>query len=173
MGTKILNSRGEPIVLTPREQRVANINQRKCNALGYEINITTLTTIMKKITEQRYFQIAPADFIPLRVGEGAWSTNLVTYRSFNLSDDFETGIINTGANNARLATGDAGVDSLSVAVVNWAKSIGWSLFDLQLAAKSGNWDLITAKEKSRKKKRTEPTTTKPATEPTAAKPTAE
>jgi hypothetical protein len=36
-------------------------------------------------------------------------------------------------------------------VNNWAKSIGWSIFDLELAAKSGNWDLVTAKEKSRKK----------------------
>lgn len=148
---KILNAKGEPIVLNERESRVANILQRQVNALGYEINITTLTTIMKKITEQKFFEIAPADYVPIRVGEGAWSSNLVTYRSFNLADDFSTGVINTGANNGRLAQGDAGVDSLSIKVLNWAKSIGWSIFDLELAAKSGNWDLVTAKEKARKK----------------------
>lgn len=85
------------------------------------------------------------------MGEGAWSSALTTYRSFNLSDDFSTGVINTGANNGRLAVGDAGVDSLTVQVKNWAKQIGWSLFDLQLAAKSGNWDLVTAKERARKR----------------------
>lgn len=148
---KILNSRGEEIKLTAREQRVADINQRMCNALGYEINITSLTTIMKKITEQKFFEIAPADYIPVRVGEGAWSTNLVTYRSFAMSDDFSTGILNTGGNNARLANADAAVDSIPVKVQNWAKGIGWSLFDLEFAAKSGNWDLVTAKEHSRKK----------------------
>lgn len=148
---KILNSKGEPIVLNAREQRVANACQQQVNALGYEINITTLTTIMKKITEQKFFEVAPADYVPIRVGEGAWSSNLVTYRSFNLSDDFGTGVINTGANNGRLAQGDAGVDSLQIPVLNWAKSIGWSIFDLELAAKSGNWDLVTAKEKARKK----------------------
>lgn len=147
----ILNSKGEPIKLTERETRIANMNQRKVNALGFELNITTLTTIMKKITEQKFFEIAPADYIPIRVGEGAWSSNLITYRSFNLADDFSTGVINTGANNARLAVGDAAVDSVMVKVLNWAKSIGWSIFDLELAAKSGNWDLVTAKEKSRKK----------------------
>lgn len=151
MEPKILNSKGEPIVLNAREQRVANECQRTINALGYEINITTLTTIMKKITEQKFFEIAPADYLPVRVGEGAWSSNLVTYRAFNLSDDFGTGVINTGANNGRLAQGDAGVDSLSIPVLNWAKSIGWSIFDLELAAKSGNWDIVTAKEKARKK----------------------
>ena len=40
---------------------------------------------------------------------------------------------------------------MSVKVINWAKQISWSLFDLELAAKSGNWDLVTAKEKSRKR----------------------
>lgn len=147
----ILNSRGEPIVLNAHEQRVAEFNQRYVNALGYEIDITTLTTIMKKITEQKFFEILPADYLPVRVGEGAWSSNLVTYRSFSTADQFETGIINTGGQNSRLAVADAAVDSLPIQVFNWAKSIGWSLFDLQLAAKSGNWDLVSAKEKSRLK----------------------
>jgi hypothetical protein len=144
------NSEGKPVLLNAQELRVADINQRQCNALGYEIDITTLTTIMKKITEQKFFEIAPADYMPVRVGEGAWSSNLVTYRSFNLADDFSTGVVNTGGGNGRLAVGDAGVDSLPIKVLNWAKGIGWSLFDLQLAAKSGNWDLVSAKEKARK-----------------------
>lgn len=147
----ILNKKGDPIVLSRREQMIANTIQKQVNALGYEVSITTLTTIMKKITEQKFFEIAPADYVPIRVGEGAWSSNLVTYRAFNLSDDFGTGVIDTGANNSRLAQGDAGVDSLTIQVKNWAKSIGWSIFDLELAAKSGNWDLVTAKERARKK----------------------
>ena len=140
-----------PVTLTDRETKLANALDRQLNALGYEISITTLTTIMKKITEQKFFEVAPADYVPIRVGEGAWSSNLVTYRSFNLSDDFSTGIINTGGNNSRLAQGDAGVDSVVVQVLNWGKAIGWSIFDLELAAKSGNWDLVVAKEKARKK----------------------
>jgi hypothetical protein len=149
--SKILNSQGEPIVLNAREQRVANAIERQINALGYEVSVTTLTTIMKKVTEQKFFEIAPADYIPVRVGEGAWSSNLVTYRSFQLGDDFSTGILNMGSNNSRLASADAGVDSITVKVRNWAKQIGWSIFDLEQAAKSGNWDLVTAKEKARKR----------------------
>jgi hypothetical protein len=149
--SKILDKHGNKIVLNEQEQRIADLNQRRMNALGYEVNITTLTTIAKKITEQKFFEIAPADYLPVRVGEGAWSTNLVTYRSFSLGDDFMAGVINTGSNNDRLAAADAGVDSVTVKVSNWAKSIHWSLPDLQLAAKSGNWDLVTTKEKARKK----------------------
>lgn len=151
----ILNSRGEPIVLTAQEQYHADfvqkqVNERFANALGYEIPITTLTTIMKKITEQKFFQIAPADYLPVRVGEGAWSSQLTTYRSFQMGGEFEQGIMDTGGDNSRMAQADAAVDALNIKVFNWAKAIGWSIFDLELAAKSGNWDLVTAKEKARK-----------------------
>ena len=153
---KLTNSKGELITLTRQEQHLANllqnqINEKFCNSLGYEINITSLTTIMKKITEQKFFEIPFADYLPVRVGDGAWSSNLTTYRSFTQAAAFEEGILNTGANNTRLGVADAGVDSLTIQVFNWAKNISWSIFDLELAAKSGNWDLVTAKEKARKK----------------------
>lgn len=121
------------------------------NALGYEVQITTLTTVMKRISEQKFFEVPPADYLPVRVGEGTWSTNLTTYRSFDIADEFETGIINTGGQNSRLAAADAGVDALNIKVFPWAKSIGWSIFDLEFAAKSGNWDLVSQKEKARKR----------------------
>lgn len=161
----IKNSRGEPIVLNTVEKHrtrwLANQlwskhgpvqgSRHLHNSLGYEIQITTLTTVMKKITEQKFFEVPPADYLPVRVGEGTWSTNLTTYRSFDIADEFETGIINTGGQNSRMASADAGVDALNIKVFPWAKSIGWSIFDLEFAAKSGNWDLVSAKEKSRKK----------------------
>ena len=81
---KILNSKGEEIILNSRETKLANSLERKLNALGYEIPITTLTTIMKKITEQKFFEVAPADYLPLRVGltvsKLAWSTWVETMR---------------------------------------------------------------------------------------------
>lgn len=150
---KIFNAKGEQILLNGREARLANALQRQLqnSGLGFEIDITTLTTIMKEVTEQKFFEIAPADYLPLKVGNGAWSTNLLTYQSFALGDDFETGNINTGGNNGRLATADAGVTGTSIKVVNWAKAIGWTLVELQQASKAGNWDLIAAKEEARKK----------------------
>lgn len=152
----ILNSAGKPITLTRREQGHVDwtqrqINDRFANDLGYEVSITTLTTLVKKISEQKFFEIAPADFIPVRVGEGTWSSNLTTYRSFDIAAEFSEGVINTGGQNSRLAVADTGVDSLNIKVFNWAKAIGWSIFDLEQAAKSGNWDIVSSKEKARKR----------------------
>lgn len=152
----ILNSKGEPIVLNSIEKAGAEywqrqVNERFGNALGYEVNITTLTTISKKISEQKFYDIPFAEYLPVRVGEGTWSTNLTTYRSYDMGDEFETGIINTGGQNGRQATADSGVDALNIKVYPWSKAIGWSIFDLEYAAKSGNWDIVSSKEKARKR----------------------
>lgn len=149
---KILDKKGNPIILTKTEQILANNIQRdlKRNSLGGEINITTLTTIMKKVSQQKFFEVAPADYFPVRVGEGAWSTNLVTYRSFNTGGAFSDGVLNQGGNNGRLASVGTAVDSVPVIVKNWGKTIDWTIMELQQAAKSGNWDLVTSLEESRK-----------------------
>lgn len=149
--TKILNSKGQPIFLNEQEARIADFNQRHANALGFEIDMTSLSGIEKLVTEQKFFEIAPADYMPLRVGSQPWSSNIITYRSYDLSGDFESGIVNTGSNSDRLAVGDAGVDSVTVPVVNWAKASVWNLIEVQQAARAGNWDLIANKLESRKK----------------------
>lgn len=157
MKTQILNSKGEPIVLTPQEAASAAALQRQAsspeimNALGSEIDITTLTGIIKSVVEQKFYTLAPAMYVPVRLGQGAWSTQLTTYRSFDVSGSFEEGNINTGASNSRLAEADTGVDAVNKKVINWAKTIGWSLFDIKQASLSGNWDLISSKEKARKR----------------------
>lgn len=152
----VRNDKGEPIVLNEKEQALADALQRKFdnegirNALGFDIDITTLTAISKRVTEQKFFQIAPGDYLQLRVGNGAWADQILTYRSFSPADDFSDGIIQTGGNNSMLAEADTGVDSLAAKTFPWAKRIGWSLPELAMASRSGNWDLVTSKEKSRK-----------------------
>lgn len=151
---KIYNHRNEEVILNAQEKHVAEYWSRAIKnslGLGYNIDITALTTIMKSITDQTFYEIPPADYLPLRVGEGAWADFLTTYRSFNMSGDFEEGVVNLAGDNTRLSSADAGVDALNIAVFSWAKIIGWSVMQLMTAAKAGNWDLVTAKEESRKK----------------------
>lgn len=151
----IKNSAGQPVTLDDRETHHANFLQRQLedrfgNSIGADVNLTVLTTIVKRVSEMKFFKIPFADYVPVRVGEGAWSTFLTTFRSFSLGDDFETGVLNTGGNGGRMATADAAVDAVNVKVNNWAKQINWSIMDLAYAMKSGNWDLIESKEKARK-----------------------
>ena len=151
---EFVNSKGEAVKLNAKEMQVARAlemqNAEYLNALGIDIPITTLTTAIKSVAEQKFYKIAPAEYLPVVVGEGAFSTNLLKYTSFNLGGDFEQGLIHTSTHNAQLAQADAGVEGVQIPVINWAKGLSWNLFEVQQAAKTGNWDLITEKEKARK-----------------------
>lgn len=126
------------------------VNQRFGNDLGYQIDITSLTTILSEISEQKFYEIPFAKYVPVKVGEGKWSSFLTSYRTFSLGDSFANGLINTGSPNGKLASVNTGVDAVTIKVNNWAKGVSWNIFDLQQAALSGNWDLVTSLEVSRK-----------------------
>jgi len=165
---QVLGVDGKPVKLTPAERYHAQHLERRIdqecahifmarnikrvsNALGYQVDITTLTTVLKSITEQKFYTIPFATYLPVKVGEGAWSNFLLNYRSFDGASPFEDGILQTGADNARLATATAAVDSVTTEVFNWAKGLGWNIIELYQASKSGNWDIVTSKEKARKR----------------------
>lgn len=148
---EVQNSKGEAIVLSAQEYSIAKFNQERMNALGFEIPITTLTAIQKRVVEQKFFTIQPSLYLPVAVGNGAWSSDILTYLDYSLGGDFENGVINTGSNNSKLAETDAGIDSIRVPIINWGKQISWSLMELQMASKAGSWDIVTSKEKSRKR----------------------
>jgi hypothetical protein len=148
---KVLNSKGQEIVLNDFEKRSAVYNQRIANDLGFNVDIQLLTQISKKVTEQKFFEINPSSIIPIVVGQGAWSSNILTFRSFSIGDDFETGLIGNANSNDKLTMVNAGIDSVSQKNNTWAKSISWSIPELEEAARTGVWDIVTAKEESRKK----------------------
>ncbi len=152
MSFQVLNSKGQPIVLNEMEVLRANYLATQIqNSLGYTVDTTTLTTIMKKVSEQKFFQVKPSDYLPINVGEGAWSAELLTYLSYSLGGNFSNGILNTGADGAKMAGGDIGLEAKSIKVFNWGVKIGWTIMELAQASKAGNWDLITMKESERKK----------------------
>lgn len=119
--------------------------------LGYQIAIDTLTFIKKQITEQKFYEIAPADYVPIAVGDGAFSQNILTNLTVSTARDFESGIIQSGNGNDRLDIADSAIASKTVAVLNWAKAVGYSVFEVEQALQANNWDIIESKHRSRKK----------------------
>lgn len=142
----------------PRELRhgmsmrnaVGDVND---TSTGFQIALDTLTYIKKQVVTQKFYEVEGglSTYVPIEVGDGAFSQSILTNLEFSSGGDFETGIINTGTANDRLAQADAAVSSKTVAVANWAKGIGYSIFDIEQALAANNWDPIVAKERSRKK----------------------
>lgn len=155
------DNQGKPMILNAAMQNVCDRAEARIkNDFGFDIPITTLTTIARKISMQKFFTVGkpgvagsgPADFMPIKAGgEGAWSDIILTYRAFVEGDAFETGYVNLAQDNGRIAQVDAAIDSVPLRNNSWAKGIGWNLMQTQTASKAGNWDIIEAKERALKK----------------------
>ena len=152
----IMNAKGEKVaaesLLNDRELANAEmLSNAVSEQQGYKVDITTLTAVLKTVAEQKFYQIPFADYVPVRVGEGtAWASTITGFRSFVTGGAFEKGYINQG-NSVRLSTTDAAVDALTVPVYTWAKELSWSIPEIAEASRTGVWDIVSAKEKSRKK----------------------
>lgn len=120
------------------------------SSTGYQIVTDTLTFIKQQISEQVFYKVAPAEYMPVVVGEGSMAANLLFNRSFNNAEDFEAGNIRTGVAEARLSVADAAVDGVTSPIMNWAKKIGYTLFEVEQALRANTWDPIMAKHESRK-----------------------
>jgi hypothetical protein len=119
------------------------------NDFGYDIAITTLTQVRQEIVEQVFYEVAPAEYMPVDVGTGAWMQELLTYATYATGDDFESGNLKVGS-ESKLPRVGAGITPITTPIVNWAKELEYSLMDINQAAKSGNWSLIQSLERARK-----------------------
>lgn len=138
----------ENLILNAKQRLQAEADM-KCNALGVKVDITTLTGIKAKITTQKFYEVKPSDYLPIVVGENAFSEDILTYKEYSTGDDFESGIIRGGSNPIRAEKTDVAMESVRVPVIDWRKGIEYNLIELGKATRSGNWSLVEAKERSR------------------------
>lgn len=124
---------------------------REVRNAGYDIDITTLTGIATRVTDQKLPNFAPSDFMPVVVGENPWAEDVLTYKTFNVGDNFESGIIETGSNNGRLATADTHFEGVRVPRKAWGFAINYNIPELMQAQARGNWSLVEKKESARYK----------------------
>lgn len=127
-----------------------NASTINTQSFGYQRAIDTLTYIKTQITEQKFYKINVADYMPVVVGEGSFSQDILTNQTLSTSGDFEEGNINQGSNNAQLANADVAITSLTVPVINWAKTISYTLIEIEQALQANNWDMIASKHNARK-----------------------
>jgi hypothetical protein len=129
-----------------------NTNELHKNSLGYSQLITTLTAVGKVVSQQKFYEIAPADFLPIVVGNGAFQRSILNWRTYVKGEGFETGVISNAGNQAQIPQVDAAYDSISQNIYNWAKSVVYNVFELEEAMRANTlFSLIEARELSRRK----------------------
>ena len=124
-------------------------NSRILQNAGFDIDITTLTDVKTKTTEQIFYTVKPSDFMTVTVGENAFADELLTYKTFSLGSDFEAGLIDAGSNSGKAEKAETRIEGIRVPTKFWSNEINYNLIELAQASKSGNWSLIEAKERAR------------------------
>lgn len=123
----------------------------KLNANGYEQIISTLTAVSGALTTQKFYTVPFADMVPVVTGNGAFSTEIMNWRSAITGEGFESGIISHASNQSRLGLVGAEFDAVKQVVHSWAKAVQYSLIELNQAALANNmFSLIEARERARR-----------------------
>lgn len=151
MSLFIKNSQNEKVLSKEAQAEANRMELLLKNSYGLDLDITTLTTVLAEVREQKFYTVKVSDFVPVRVGTGAWSTHLTSFTSEDSAADFETGFTNTSSKHAKIPNVDAMLNPVHVPIQTWNKQIDWTLPELQYANKFGAWDIVAGKESARKR----------------------
>jgi len=121
------------------------------NSAGYEYVIKTTSEIRSRIVEQKFYKVAPADFMPVDVGEAAWKSEIVQNITYDLAGDFYQGDNETMTGGGRIAEVNTALAPIRMPTIVWAKGISWNVAEVAQASASSNWDIIEGKMKSLKR----------------------
>jgi len=150
LGQRLFN--GLPVPSHIGGHRLLNANgDIDASSSGYQYLIETLSYIRSTIIEQKFYEIAFGDYIPVDVGEGAWMEEIVQNLTFNTGGSFYQGDVDIQAETGRIAMVGAGLDKISMDVKTWAKGTGWTIMEIAKAAAANNWDVVESKLRSLKK----------------------
>ncbi len=119
--------------------------------LGYDYAIRTTTWLRTKSIQQKFYEIAPADFVSIEVGTGAFLEQITTNLEYNAAGDFESGIVNIAAGKSDIPQVDVGIAPKTYPIMTWNKGYIYSIPELEKALASNNWDVVKAKTDALKK----------------------
>lgn len=123
------------------------------NSLGVDQPITTLTTILPTIIEQKFYEMPLADIVDISVGQGnPFSNVLYNWTSGIEGGDFEQGLINMASNSSNTMSDDIWVEPTERKVIGWKKNVNYNIIqEGTFSQGTQNMDLVQAKYRARKK----------------------
>lgn len=139
------------------EGYVGNIKEQETvefmNSLGSDQTITTLTQILPKIIEQKFYEIKISDYFSVAVGQGnPFSEELFNWKTGVTGDDFESGLANTVNANSNKYADDITVEPYRTKTYTWIKDVQWNIIQEKVFSQgTQNLSYVQAKYSARKK----------------------
>jgi hypothetical protein len=117
---------------------------------GFKYAIDTMSFIKAQVSEQKFYEVPFAEFMPVKVGQGNWAENIYTNLTFSNGGTFASSIAQ-GGNNTKIASSDISLSKKSQAVRTFQNQITYNIPEIEQALQANNWDIVMAKERARKK----------------------
>ena len=123
------------------------------NSLGADQTITTLTQILPKIIEQKFYEIKLSDYFSVAVGQGnPFSEELFNWKTGVVGDDFESGLVNTVNANSNKYADDIQVEPYRTKTFTWIRDVQWNIIQEKVFSQgTQNLSYVQAKYSARKK----------------------
>lgn len=115
---------------------------------GFQYIIDSLSYIRSQVIGQKFFELSIPDYLPMDVGEAAWSSEIVQNLEFYTGGKFADGMTDQGF--GRTPQASAALGQIRMPTQLWAMKAVWNIAEINEAA-NANWDPVTAKMKSLKK----------------------
>lgn len=127
--------------------------QKLVNDAGFgDIDVTLLTILERNVSQQKFYTVDPEKFVPFDKTQGGFADYITVLRSYaNIDADLSTWDKGNDTDNARRAQVGAKVESVALKVHNLDKMISYSMFELQQSMQTGIWNVVTEKERARKR----------------------
>lgn len=117
---------------------------------GFETAITTLTRVRQEVIGQVHYTVNPLEFVPVKMGDGAFAEETLYYKNFQLAGKFADGFVSGG--QQRKAKVDVGYETIRLKNQFWVNEFDYSIIELNQAnANQLAINLISEKETARKK----------------------
>jgi hypothetical protein len=137
-------SLGLPTYLGPH--RLLNANgDIDYTGTGFKFLIDTLSYISAETVKQKFYKVAPADFMTVDVGENPWSSEMIRNVTFQNGGSFYDGDMNQGQGGQRMASVDVGLAPVRMPNQIWAKMTAWTIMEIAQAAAASKWDIVSDK----------------------------
>ena len=151
LGKTLLNEVDAPMGWEPGMTLLNSNGDVDSYATGYDFTLRTTTYLRQKSQQQKFYEVPPADFMTIEVGEGAFMESITQNLEYGVAGEFEDGVQNVSGHQSEIAEVDVALSPKNYPIISWAKGYKYSVMELKKALASNNWDVVQAKSNVLKK----------------------
>lgn len=118
---------------------------------AYKYTIDTLTSLSVGTVEQKFYEVTPSEYLPIRVNAMGWNDTVNQKIEFIGGAPFESWSTGVGNGESRSPSVEAGLSNKSYTADMVSANVTWNRNEIEQAAITNDWDPVASKIRALKK----------------------